>query len=435
MADGDTLVIGGLYTNSTVSDKAKMPFLGDMPVPRQALHAHEGPEGEDRAGLLDHARTSCARSTDYKIITPPAEAERLEGKESCPKPDDGEGALGQPDAALRALSRAPRCTRAASPSPAWLVVPLAGLPACVHEREKAFAHVEAGALAPRAVRARPRRPTRAAPPARKGWGAFRRREGVLAGASGGAGLVDRSGGGGGRSDAATRGVVPDPESGATFVPTSLSTASATEGASPIVDVPRVPADDDGGVRVEPGPRIGTSSAPPAHRPLPPGASLERIAREKFLSAETEIRAEKVTLYVPAVYAAEASLTGATVVEEAPGRRTAVGGATLVLRRLTIRAERLTLVAKSDPASDVQLLRARRRLPAQRPAREHRRGVGVALAAAPQRRLHAAAVKRDAASGTEPEQTPLASAKLVAFALAPYPARLRRRATAARGART
>ena len=32
--------------------------------------------------------------TDYKIITPPAEAERLEGKESCPKPDEGKGPSG-----------------------------------------------------------------------------------------------------------------------------------------------------------------------------------------------------------------------------------------------------------------------------------------------------------------------------------------------------
>jgi hypothetical protein len=58
--------------------------------------------------------------------------------------------------------------------------------------------------------------------------------------------------------------------------------------------------------------------------------------------------------VPPALAREATLTGAQVVEEGPGRRVATGNAVLTLRRLTVRAARLTLVARDDGAPDVSL---------------------------------------------------------------------------------
>ena len=212
-----------------------------------------------------------------------------------------------------------------------LAVPLAGLSACVHEREKALVTLEDGALAPRGAAASS---SGGGGSSRRGGGAFDRRASISSGNEGGAG------GGRGRSD-----------DGASAVPALPVSAPVVDGAPASA---AIAAADDGGVRIVEGPRIGTSSAAPAHRPIPAGVSLERLAKEKFLSATTEIRAQKATLYLPAAYAAEASLQGATVTEEGPGRRTAVGGATLVLRRLTIRAARLTLVSKSDPEADVQL---------------------------------------------------------------------------------
>lgn len=232
-----------------------------------------------------------------------------------------------------------------------VVVLLGGLGACVHEREKVVARLEEGALAPRGERGAAARPEREGVSRRRGWGAFDRGGPDRAEEGGGAGEGD---GRVGREGSPLPSIVPASvpvEPGEAFR-TAVAAPEASE-PTPIVTVARAPS-DDGGVRVERGPRTGTSSAAPAHRALPAGMSLERIAKEKFLAADTQIRAEKVTLYVPASYAAEASLTGASVVDEGSGRRTAVGGARLVLRRLTIHAERLTLVAKSDPAADVQL---------------------------------------------------------------------------------
>lgn len=91
-----------------------------------------------------------------------------------------------------------------------------------------------------------------------------------------------------------------------------------------------------------------------HRPLADGVSLEQAMRERFLTSATRVEAEKATLHVPPALAREATLTGAQVVEEGPGRRVATGNAVLTLRRLTVRAARLTLVARDDGAPDVSL---------------------------------------------------------------------------------
>jgi len=85
MADGDTLVIGGLFTNSTVSDKAKMPFLGDLPGIGKLFTRTK--DQKVKTELVFWITPHILRKkTDYKIITPPAEAERLRGQDSCPTP-------------------------------------------------------------------------------------------------------------------------------------------------------------------------------------------------------------------------------------------------------------------------------------------------------------------------------------------------------------
>ncbi len=94
--------------------------------------------------------------------------------------------------------------------------------------------------------------------------------------------------------------------------------------------------------------------PAAHKPLPPGVTVEEAAREKFLWAPTVVEAQKATFYCSAALAAEATLTGSVTTDDGPGRRTAAGHAVLTLRRLIVRAERVTLVVRSDGKRDVQL---------------------------------------------------------------------------------
>ena len=100
--------------------------------------------------------------------------------------------------------------------------------------------------------------------------------------------------------------------------------------------------------------VKTSAAPRAHAKWAPGATAAQMAREKFLNAITTIDAEKVTVYVPAEYAAEVGLVGASVVHDGPGRRTASGSAVLTLRRLTVRARRLTVSVKAESGGDFQV---------------------------------------------------------------------------------
>lgn len=93
MADGDTLIIGGLFTNSTVSDKAKMPFLGDLPGIGKLFTRTK--DQKVKTELVFWITPHILRKkTDYKIITPPAEADRLRGQESCPTPGAEKGPTG-----------------------------------------------------------------------------------------------------------------------------------------------------------------------------------------------------------------------------------------------------------------------------------------------------------------------------------------------------
>jgi type II secretory pathway component GspD/PulD (secretin) len=76
MADGDTLIIGGLYTNSTVSDKAKLPFIGDLPCIGKLFTRTK--DQKVKTELVFFITPHILRKkTDYKVITPPGEAERL----------------------------------------------------------------------------------------------------------------------------------------------------------------------------------------------------------------------------------------------------------------------------------------------------------------------------------------------------------------------
>jgi hypothetical protein len=84
-----------------------------------------------------------------------------------------------------------------------------------------------------------------------------------------------------------------------------------------------------------------------HRPLPPGATLEERARERFLAHDTRVVAREATVYVPERYAREAALLGTSVEAQGGDRRVALGAATLTLRRLTVRAAKVTLVARGD----------------------------------------------------------------------------------------
>ena len=89
MGDGDTLVIGGLYTNSTVSDKAKLPFLGDIPCLGKLFTRTK--DQKVKTELVFFITPHILRKkTDYKIITPPGEAERLRGESGpCAPPKAG----------------------------------------------------------------------------------------------------------------------------------------------------------------------------------------------------------------------------------------------------------------------------------------------------------------------------------------------------------
>jgi hypothetical protein len=92
----------------------------------------------------------------------------------------------------------------------------------------------------------------------------------------------------------------------------------------------------------------------AKKGAPPVKSIEAMARERFLDHPTEVRADALTLVLPARLLAEARLTGAEVTEPGPGRRVAAGGARLICRELTLVGERITVRTRSDGSEDVQI---------------------------------------------------------------------------------
>ena len=85
LGDGETLVIGGLYTNQSTTEKAKTPFLSDIPFLGDLFTRTK--ETKQKTELIFILTPHIVRKTsDLKIVTPPKELQRLEdaaaGKDS-----------------------------------------------------------------------------------------------------------------------------------------------------------------------------------------------------------------------------------------------------------------------------------------------------------------------------------------------------------------
>ncbi len=90
LGDGETLVIGGLYTNQSTTEKAKTPFFSDLPLLGDLFTRTK--ETKQKTELIFILTPHIVRkTTDLKIIVPPKELERLEtadekGGDCCGKP-------------------------------------------------------------------------------------------------------------------------------------------------------------------------------------------------------------------------------------------------------------------------------------------------------------------------------------------------------------
>lgn len=89
MRDGDTLVLGGLYTNRTVREEAKTPFLSDVPVLGTLFTRQR--EAKQKSELVFLLTPKIMRkAANPRIIAPPAELKRLErGEAGGERPDCG----------------------------------------------------------------------------------------------------------------------------------------------------------------------------------------------------------------------------------------------------------------------------------------------------------------------------------------------------------
>ena len=80
LGDGETLVIGGLYTNFSTTEKAKTPLFSEIPVLGHLFTRTK--ETKRKTELIFILTPHIVRKTkDLKIITPPAELDRLEKAE------------------------------------------------------------------------------------------------------------------------------------------------------------------------------------------------------------------------------------------------------------------------------------------------------------------------------------------------------------------
>ena len=77
LGDGETLVIGGLYTHTTTTEKARTPLLSDLPLIGEIFTRTS--EAKAKTEIIFMLTPHIVRKTkDLKIIVPPAELERLE---------------------------------------------------------------------------------------------------------------------------------------------------------------------------------------------------------------------------------------------------------------------------------------------------------------------------------------------------------------------
>ncbi len=86
MADGETLVIGGLYSTSKVNSKAKTPLLSDIPFLGCLFTRQQ--EAKAKTEVVFMLKPTIVRkgAAGVKIVTPPAELERLEEEGDCFRP-------------------------------------------------------------------------------------------------------------------------------------------------------------------------------------------------------------------------------------------------------------------------------------------------------------------------------------------------------------
>lgn len=85
LGDNETLVIGGLYTNSSVNEKASTPLLSDLPLIGDFFSRKR--ETKQKRELVFIITPHIVRKThELRIIVPPSELERLEGGAVPEKP-------------------------------------------------------------------------------------------------------------------------------------------------------------------------------------------------------------------------------------------------------------------------------------------------------------------------------------------------------------
>ncbi len=91
LRDGETLVIGGLFTNNQVREKAKTPFLSDLPLVGELFtRTRETKSKTELVFILTPHIIGKTGST--RIIKPPSELKRLEQQKRSA--DEGEGCKG-----------------------------------------------------------------------------------------------------------------------------------------------------------------------------------------------------------------------------------------------------------------------------------------------------------------------------------------------------
>jgi type II secretory pathway component GspD/PulD (secretin) len=96
MGDGETLVIGGLYTNSHISEKAKTPILSDIPVLGTLFTRNRDTKAKTELVILITPRI-VRKTAELRVITPPSELERLEQQREDVCPPRPCGPLGIPN--------------------------------------------------------------------------------------------------------------------------------------------------------------------------------------------------------------------------------------------------------------------------------------------------------------------------------------------------
>ncbi len=97
-----------------------------------------------------------------------------------------------------------------------------------------------------------------------------------------------------------------------------------------------------------------AAKPARERGKKTGKTVEQLARDHFLDFPTRVVARRITFYCPSIYASEVRLTGDSVDRSRPRSHRADGNARLILRELTLEAERLTFKVRNPDDKDLQI---------------------------------------------------------------------------------